>query len=46
MYAMEATVTVLIPWIRALEERVLVTAPVGALTELGDVNTCLKALVG
>jgi hypothetical protein len=40
MYAIDAAVTCLIPWMRALPERVAF----GSLsTELGDVNTCLNA---
>lgn len=39
MYAIEGIVTEVIPWIRALLERVaLLAAP---CTELGEVNTCL-----
>jgi hypothetical protein len=38
IYAIDAGVTRVIPWIRALPDRV---ALVSFSTELGDVNTCL-----
>jgi hypothetical protein len=40
IYAIEAGVTQVIPWIRALPERVALAT---FSTELGDVNTCLYA---
>jgi hypothetical protein len=41
MYAMEAVVTEVMPWMRALPDRVALTS---FSTELGEVNTCLNAL--
>jgi hypothetical protein len=38
MYAIEAGVTLVMPWIRAFPDRV---ALFSFSTELGDVNTCL-----
>jgi hypothetical protein len=40
MYAIDADVTEVIPWIRALPDRV---ALVALSTELGEVNMCLYA---
>jgi len=41
MYVIDADVTEVIPWIRALPDRV---ALVALSTELGEVNMCLYAL--